>query len=390
MVTRFSNNSNNESALSARMIGGMETFSAIYRITSSAADIDARAAALALEQSVEMPAEAIHSEYVRRHTLAQVDAVTALDAQHFQVVLKLGVATTGLETGQLMNMLFGNCSLQEDVQLVDVEFPSTLMRAFSGPRFGIAGIRRRLGVPQRALTCTALKPQGLSANELASLCATFAHAGIDVIKDDHGIADQTYAPFADRVRACQQALDNVAQQTGHRACYAPSLSGGPRQLLEQILVATDVGVGMMLATPMIMGLPVFEELVREHLDVPVLAHPALSGALRIAPPLFYGKLFRLFGADAVIFPNFGGRFSFSREICYGLVAAARAPWGDCAGALPVPAGGMSVARVPEMIEAYGLDTMLLIGGGLLSAGDALTDRCREFVSTVSAASDAAI
>ncbi|MSR13685.1 MAG: ribulose 1,5-bisphosphate carboxylase [Gammaproteobacteria bacterium] len=366
----------------------MTTFSAIYHVTSNPAEIDARAAALALEQSVEMPATAICSDYVRQHTLGQVAQVAALDAQRFRVVLTLQVATTGAEPGQLMNMLFGNCSLQEDVQLVDVDFPAALLREFPGPRFGIAGIRRLLEVPERALTCTALKPQGLSPSELAALCVTFARAGIDVIKDDHGIADQAYAPFAARVRACQRGLNQVARDTGQRACYAPSLSGGPRQLREQLDIVANEGVGMVLVAPMIMGLPVFHELVREHFQVPVLAHPALSGALRIAPPLFYGKLFRLFGADAVIFPNFGGRFSFSRETCHALVHAARMSWGDCASALPVPAGGMSVERVPEMIEAYGLDTMLLIGGGLLSAGDALARRCQEFVTAVAVASTA--
>ena len=33
----------------------------------------------------------------------------------------------------------------------------------------------------------------------------------------------------------------------------------------------------------------------------------------------------------------------------------------------------------EMVEGYGRDTMLLIGGGLLSARDALLQRSREFV-----------
>jgi ribulose-bisphosphate carboxylase large chain len=371
------------------MIAPMEFLRATYRIASSRSDIAARAAALALEQSVEMPASAIRSDYVRRHTLGQVAEIVPLDDHYFRVVLELAVATTGFETGQLMNMLFGNCSLQDDVQLLDVDLPTDLLRAFAGPRFGIPGIRRRLGIATRALTCTALKPQGLSADELADLCATFAGAGIDIIKDDHGIADQAYSPFKARVQACQRVMREVAAATGHHACYAPSLSGSPRQLQEQIRIVTGEGVGMVLAAPMIMGLPVFSELVREQLDVPVMAHPALSGALRIAPPLFYGKLFRLFGADAVVFPNFGGRFSFSLETCHALVAAARAPWGDHATALPVPAGGMSVERVSEMIDAYGLDTMLLIGGGLLSAGDALADRCREFVTQVASASAAA-
>lgn len=52
--------------------------------------------------------------------------------------------------------------------------------------------------------------------------------------------------------------------------------------------------------------------------------------------------------------------------------------------LPVPAGGMNVARVPEMLGLYGRDTMLLIGGALLAAGDGLFEHSREFVATVAA------
>jgi ribulose-bisphosphate carboxylase large chain len=43
---------------------------------------------------------------------------------------------------------------------------------------------------------------------------------------------------------------------------------------------------------------------------------------------------------------------------------------------------MTVERVPEMLEGYGTDTMLLIGGGLLAAGDGLMEKSREFVRKV--------
>jgi len=140
-------------------------------------------------------------------------------------------------------------------------------------------------------------------------------------------------------------------------------------------------VKMALAAPMLIGVPAFIEMQVE-LDVPVLAHPALAGASRIAPAVLLGTLFRLFGADATIFPNHGGRFSYSRETCLAIAAAARAPWADVKPALPVPAGGMTVERVPEMIEAYGTDAMLLVGGGLLVAKERLLDRAREFVAAV--------
>jgi ribulose-bisphosphate carboxylase large chain len=50
--------------------------------------------------------------------------------------------------------------------------------------------------------------------------------------------------------------------------------------------------------------------------------------------------------------------------------------------MPVPAGGMSVERVPGMRATFGDDAMLLIGGSLLVAGDALEARCRAFVAAV--------
>ena len=84
----------------------------------------------------------------------------------------------------------------------------------------------------------------------------------------------------------------------------------------------------------------------------------------------------------LIFPNHGGRFSYSRETCLAIAAAARGPWADVKPALPVPAGGMTVERVPEMVADYGRDTMLLVGGGLLVAKERLLERAREFVAAV--------
>jgi ribulose-bisphosphate carboxylase large chain len=138
---------------------------------------------------------------------------------------------------------------------------------------------------------------------------------------------------------------------------------------------------MILVAPMVSGVGSLAALARDA-GMPILAHPALAGAVRIAPPLLLGKLFRLFGADATIFPNAGGRFSYSTETCRAIADAARTPWHGLAPMLPVPAGGMTVARVPEMRERFGEDTMLLIGGSLLIAREALPERAREFVVAV--------
>ena len=48
------------------------------------------------------------------------------------------------------------------MRLAAIEPPDEFFATFKGPRFGVKGLREKLGVSDRALTCTALKPMGLS------------------------------------------------------------------------------------------------------------------------------------------------------------------------------------------------------------------------------------
>ena len=92
----------------------------------------------------------------------------------------------------------------------------------------------------------------------------------------------------------------------------------------------------------------------------------------------------MLGADAVVYPNYGGRFGYSPETCRALAHAALADWHGLKPCVPVPAGGMTADRVREMLDFYGADIMLLIGGGLLAARDRLTEATASFVEAVKA------
>ncbi len=362
----------------------MSRIQATYRVRCAATEIDAVAESLALEQSVETPRDVVRDAYVAEHVLARVERIESRADDLFDVTLGLGMATTGGDVAQTLNMLFGNSSLHAHVELRDAVFPDELIARFGGPRYGIAGLRELTGAHHRPLTCGALKPQGLPVEALAELCYTLALGGLDLIKDDHGLADQDYSPFAERVRACQGAVRRANRETGRDVLYAPSLVGSPDALQRQVRVMRDEGVGAALIAPALIGMPVFHELIATRLRVPVLAHPAYAGAARVAPAFLLGKWFRLLGADAVIYPNYGGRFAYTRSECADIAAASRGPWAPVRAAMPVPAGGMTVDRVAEMSGFYGPDTMLLIGGSLLQAGDALLARTREFVARVEA------
>jgi ribulose-bisphosphate carboxylase large chain len=274
--------------------------------------------------------------------------------------------------------------MQEDVALVDVELPPSYLAAFGGPRLGLSGLRALTGTQRRALTASALKPQGLSPAALARIAGQLARGGVDVIKDDHGIADQAYSPFAARVEAVGRAVQQANAATGGQSLYAPNLSGTLDDMRRQLDLAQEQGIAAVMVAPMIVGLANFHAVVKAAAGLPVIAHPALSGVARIAPPLLLGKLFRLFGADATIFPNAGGRFGFSTETCLQLVRAARDPWGASEPCMPVPAGGLTADRVAELLQFYGHDVMLLIGGGLLSARERLTEEAARFVNEVAA------
>jgi ribulose-bisphosphate carboxylase large chain len=357
-------------------------FTVTYRVRATAAAIDARAQGIAVEQSVEMPLGAIDDETVLSDIVGAVEGIDDLGDGVFAVRIGLATATVGDDAGQLLNMVFGNTSLHEDVVLQDIAIPGSLAEAFVGPRQGIAGLRRRLKLQKRALTGSALKPQGLPPERLAALAEQLACGGLDFVKDDHGLADQRYSRFAERVRACAAGVARGVLATGHPTRYVPSLTGNLDQLRAQATLARNEGLDCVMLAPMICGFPAMQALLRDFPDMAFFAHPSLGGAARIAPELLIGKLFRLIGADAVIFPSFGGRFGYSRETCRQLANNARRQDDGMKAALPVPAGGMTLDRTAEILDFYGLDTMLLIGGNLLMARDGISGETERFARAV--------
>jgi ribulose-bisphosphate carboxylase large chain len=283
-----------------------------------------------------------------------------------------------------LNVLFGNVALQPGVQLIDLSLSPTLAAHYRGPRFGVAGLRARLAVHDRPLLCTALKPMGLSPAALADLAYRLALGGIDLIKDDHGLADQPFCPFHERVRRCAEAVQRANRETGGRSLYLPNVTAPAAEITRRARFAKAAGAGGLLFCPGLAGLDAMRALADDDaLALPILNHPALLGGLAvgagngITPGLLYGGLSRLAGADASIFPSYGGRFALTPDQCRAIADGCAAPLGTLAPIWPVPAGGMTLDRVPELTAFYGPDCILLIGGDL-HAGDDPTARCHAF------------
>jgi ribulose-bisphosphate carboxylase large chain len=355
----------------------------LYRVRGDAKSIAARALGIAVEQSVEMPVEPIDDPFVLSEVLGRVEDIKDIGDGQFDVRIALASITTGFEAGQLINMIIGNTSMQDDVTLVDAHFPKEFADAFGGPNHGLAGLRSRMGAAG-ALTATALKPQGSPPAALAKLAGAIAAGGIDYIKDDHGIADQFYSPFAERVPAIAEAVAAAAARTGIPTRYLPSLNGNLDSLRRQIALSRSCGLDSVLIAPLIVGLAQFHTLVKENPDIAFMTHPTMSGIARIAPSFSLGKLFRLLGSDATVFANYGGRFGYTPEECRRLAGFALQDWPGVKPCVPVPAGGMLLERIPEMLDFFGTDVMLLIGGSLLSMRERITEETARYVEAVRA------
>jgi ribulose-bisphosphate carboxylase large chain len=156
-------------------------------------------------------------------------------------------------------------------------------------------------------------------------------------------------------------------------------------MVRRALFAKANGAGGLLVNPGLCGFDAMRA-VADHdgVALPILAHPAFQGSFVVRPGegmshgLIFGQIARLGGADATIFPNFGGRFSFSREECSQLAAGTESPMGSIRPIFPAPAGGMSLSRVHELEEVYGREVVILVGGGLFQHGPDLVENCRVF------------
>ncbi len=360
---------------------------ATYQLSCPDDEVEPRAQAIAVEQTVEFPYDLLPSGDIPEQIVGHVEQVQRLAAASHAVEISYAVECAGAELTQLFNLLFGNVSLQPGVRLLDFELPFGLLEHFRGPRFGATGLRTLLGRPDRPLLCSALKPMGLSADELASIAYDLAMGGVDMIKDDHGIADQRFAGFERRVRLCTEAVQRANAQTGGCTRYLPNISGSADGTFGRARFAADVGAGGVLVAPGLVGFDTMRTLADDDsLALPIMAHPALLGSFVVSPTAgiahgaLFGKIMRLAGADTVIFPNHGGRFSFSPAQCRSIAEGCRAELGGLAPALPTPAGGMTLAAVGSMIDFYGAAVVLLIGGDLHRGAEGLRARVARVVA----------
>lgn len=367
----------------------IERFSIVYRITGTESEAYARAKDLCLEQTVEFPAELVPAGFIQEHLVGQIIDLVADEPAHYKVTISFAVETAARELTQLLNVIFGNISIKPGYRVEELILPDFLIKLFKGPRYGKTGLREFVNVPQRPLLFTALKPMGLNSEQLADLAYQFARGGIDIIKDDHGLTNQTFAPFDERVRLCAAAVERANRETGQKCIYAANITAPYHEVIQRARYAKEYGAQGLLLAPGLVGFDTMRFLAEDDtIALPIFSHPAFLGSYVLGSDngishfALFGQLMRLAGADGTIYPNYGGRFSFSRTECQDIVKGTTVEMGHLKSSFPCPGGGMSISNIPDMIQVYGSDVIFLIGGGLYKHGPNLIENCSYFRSLV--------
>ncbi len=348
-----------------------ERFQVIYRINGSYDEAMAKAQDACIEQTVEFPADLLPAGDIPNHIIGRIEGVNKSFNDFNDITISYPVEDAGGDLVQLLNVIFGNTSIKPGIRVEKLILPTAILSKFQGPRFGRNGLRSLLKAPARPMLCSAIKPMGLTSEQFADQAFQFASGGIDIIKDDHGLADQPFSPFRERVARCAEAVQRANAKSGSHSIYMPSLGSRADQIIEKAYYAKSVGAGGFLVPPGLVGFDIMRVLADDNsLALPIMMHPSMIGSFVTCPTTgfshytLFGQLTRLAGADATIYPNWGGRFAFSREECISIAAGSQEDLGHIKPIFPTPGGGMTIDRIPEMLDVYGKDLIFLMGGGL--------------------------
>lgn len=289
----------------------------------------------------------------------------------------------------ILTTVFGKLSLDGKIKLLDLQFKEEFKSLFPGPRFGIYGIRAKLNVFDRPLLMSIFKGVlGKDLRFLAEQLKQQALGGVDLVKDDEILFENELTPSEKRIAAGKAVLQDVYDETGHRTLYAVNLTGRTSQLRDKARKAAELGADLLLFNVFSYGLDVLQELREDNeIGLPLMVHPAVSGALTASPEyglsysLLLGKLLRYAGADLSLFPSPYGTVALEKSSTLA-IANELTKEDVFKKAFPVPSAGIHPGLVPLLIRDFGVDSVINAGGGVHGHPDGAQGGGRAFQQAI--------
>lgn len=267
--------------------------------------------------------------------------------------------------------LFGLGKLAS-VRLMDIDIPQALYTG-CGPKFGIEGVRRILGTEtdRRPHVGTIIKPKvGLNPADTAKVAYEAAMGGVDLVKDDETLTNQSFCPLIPRLEAVMDALEKAREETGRNVLYAVNVTTGGDKIVESAEHAVRAGANMLMVDVLTAGFSAVQALANDPaVTVPIHVHRTMHGALTRNPHhgvamLPIAKLVRVCGGDQLHTGTVSGKMGGSAEEVLVDNLALTMETAHLKPVFPVASGGLHPGKVNAELATLGTDIVLQAGGGI--------------------------
>lgn len=290
-----------------------------------------------------------------------------------EVTLSWPLENVGVNLSNLMATVAGNLfelAPFSALKLRDIRVPSSYRAAYPGPQFGTSGTRKLIGVHDRPIIGTIIKPSvGLSPEQTARQVETLIEAGLDFIKDDELMGDSPHSPFDRRVDAVMEVIHRYADRHGKKPMFAFNLSGDIDDMLHRHDYVLEKGGSCVMASLNWVGISGMVKL-RQHSQMPIHGHRngwglySRSDAIGLEFPA-YQTLFSLAGADHLHTNGIRNKFCESDESVIRSIRSCLNPPGGGYPVTPVISSGQWAEQAYDTYQAVpSVDLMYLCGGGI--------------------------
>lgn len=286
---------------------------------------------------------------------------------------------------QIYSSVAGNIFGMRDVErlrLSGLRFPGALVGSFPGPEHGIEGIRAALGIGNRPIVGTIVKPKiGLAPKEQAQVVYEAMVNGCDVVKDDENLTSQAFCPFEERLEACLDAAKRAEDRTGAAKGYIPNVTARTEVMLRRAGQVVHKGGRFAMLDLVTTGWSAAQSLRGAGLGLILHGHRAMHAAFTRIPDhgltmAVLARSARLVGVDQLHVGTSVGKMAGGRtEIDKSSKALTASPveegagpegqdWNGIRPAMPIASGGLQPGHVPELLDIFGNDCILQFGGGI--------------------------
>ncbi|NOY14888.1 MAG: ribulose-bisphosphate carboxylase large subunit [bacterium] len=274
---------------------------------------------------------------------------------------------------QLLSGIAGNVFGLKEIEALrveDVVFPEKYVRYFEGPAFGVEGIKDYLGVYNRPVLGTIIKPKlGLTAKEHAEVAYQAWANGVDLVKDDENLTSQPFDNFYDRIRYTLELKKKAEAETGEKKIYAANATAQPDEMLRRAEFIKANGGGCVMLDILTAGLTSLEYLRKQDYNMIIHGHRAMHGAFTRNKDLgismlFIAKLARLAGVDELHIGTVVGKMEGGKEEVLGIRKALMKPWFGIKKVMHVASGGLYPGLVEKLVKMTGNDVVINMGGGI--------------------------